>query len=348
MQADDVESPYRPRTGMSPECPAEMACVVIGRNEGERLSESLRSVQAAGLRLLYVDSGSTDESIENAAKLGIQSIKLDPSRPFSAARGRNEGLQEVCVLWPKTRFVLFLDGDCTVEPCFPSLAAKQLLDIYECAIVTGHLTEQYPDQSIYNRLCSIEWRSPAGRLDSLSALGGIMCGRVSALQAVGLFNERAIAGEEADLGVRLRLAGYSIFKIDAPMAVHDARILSFRQWWTRAVRGGYSFAHRYAQHGRTRFHDGRREVFSAIVWGFALPATVLALLYPSRGLSALLLGGYVLLGVRMYRYYRRQGLTASDSLLSARFGLYAKFAHFVGILRFLRVGSKQPRIIEYK
>ena len=32
-----------------------MAAVVIGRNEGGRLEESLRSVQAAGLPLVYVE-----------------------------------------------------------------------------------------------------------------------------------------------------------------------------------------------------------------------------------------------------------------------------------------------------
>jgi GT2 family glycosyltransferase len=251
-------------------------------------------------------------------------------------------------LWPQAQHILFLDGDCTLEPSFVSVAATELTTNDQCAIVTGHLSEQYPDRSIYNRLCSIEWRSPPGQFDGLNALGGIMMARVSAFRAVGGFNERAIAGEEADLGVRLRLAGYSFTKVDAPMATHDARILTFRQWWIRAVRGGYAFAHRYAEHGSTSFHDGRREVFSALFWGLALPSIVLLLLIPSRGLSVLLLGGYALLGLRIYRYYRRRGLSRSDALLSARFGICTKFAHVVGILRFASMGKQGSAIIEYK
>lgn len=328
--------------------PRQVACVVIGRNEGPRLIESLRSVQAAGLRLVYVDSGSTDGSVEAAQNLGIRSLRLDSKQPYSAARARNRGLDDVTQAWPQTAYILFLDGDCTLEPAFAAVAVKLFGENNRCAIVTGHLSEQYPDRSIYNRLCSIEWRSPPGQMEGLNALGGIMMARVSALREVGGFNERAIAGEEADLAVRLRLAGYSILKADAPMATHDARILTFRQWWIRAVRGGYAFAHRYAKHGRTRFHDGRREVLSAVLWGILLPATVLLLLVPSRGLSVLLLGGYVVLGARIYRHYKRRGLSHSDALLSARFGLYAKFAHVVGILRFVRMGRQGSPIIEYK
>jgi hypothetical protein len=61
------------------------------------------------------------------------------------------------------------------------------------------------------------------------------------------------------------------------------------------------------------------------------------------------LGGYALLGWRVYRHYRRTGLSKSDTLLMTRFILYSKFAHVVGIARYgwnrLR---GEFRIIEYK
>jgi GT2 family glycosyltransferase len=326
-----------------------VAGVVIGRNEGERLEPSLRSVEAAGLPLVYVDSGSSDGSPALAKDLGFPVIELDPARPFSAARGRNEGLFEALRRWPDTRYVMFLDGDCILDPGFPPSAASAMEQHSDCAIVTGHLSERFPDASIYNRLCAIEWRSPAGPIENMNGLGGIMVARVSALQAVGGFNEQAIAGEEPDLGIRLRLAGYSILKIDRPMASHDAQILSFGQWWTRAVRGGHALAHRYARHGRTPFRDGRRELVSDLFWGLALPLAILALLWPSRGLSLLLLGGYLLLGWRVYRHYQRAGLSRSDALLSARFIVYSKFAHVIGIVRYYKNWLTGCfHIIEYK
>lgn len=329
--------------------PIAMAAVVIGRNEGERLEPSLRSVEAAGLPLVYVDSGSTDGSVARVRQMGMPIVELDPKRPFSAARGRNEGLEEALHRWPGIEFVMFLDGDCVLNRGFPAAAAATFAGQPECAIVTGHLSEHAPEASVYNRLCAIEWRSPAGRMDDVNRLGGIMAARISAFEAVGRFNEDAIAGEEPDLGIRLMLAGHSLIKIDEPMAIHDAEILTFGQWWTRAVRGGHAVAHRYARHGRTRFRDCRREMRSALFWGLALPLVILSLLLPTRGLSLLLLSGYGVISWRVYRLALRSGSAPADAVLAAKFNLYSKFAHVVGIMRY---GLNRLRgsfhIIEYK
>ena len=327
----------------------KVAAVVIGRNEGDLLRLSLGSVSAATLPAVYVDSGSTDGSPDIARDLGIATVELDPARPFSAARGRNEGVAEVLRRWPQTTHVMFLDGDCTLAPEFERAALAAFAENPDCAIVTGHLSERHPEASVYNRLCAIEWRSPPGRIENMSGLGGIMMAHVSALREVGGFNEQVIAGEEPDLGVRLSLAGYSIIKIDQPMATHDAQISRFGQWWRRAVRSGHALAHRYARHGRTRFRDGRRELRSVLFWGFALPVLIIVLLWPSRGLSLLLLGGYVLLGGRVYRHYVRAGVSREDARLAARFIVYGKFAELLGVLRYgLNRLRGRYHIIEYR
>ena len=326
----------------------QIAAVVIGRNEGDNLKLSLQSVRLAGLSVVYADSGSTDGSAALARDLGFRTIELDPSRPFSAARGRNEGLEEA-LKHGTVEFVLFLDGDCILQPDFPPAAVRIFEQNPDCAIVTGHLSERHPEASIYNRLCAIEWRGPAGKIENMNGLGGIMLARVSALREVGGFNEQAIAGEEPDLGVRLGLAGYSVIKIDRDMASHDAQMTRFSQWWTRAVRGGHALAHRYARHGRTRFKDGVRELRSDLFWGLALPLLILVLLWPTRGLSLLLAVAYPLQGWRMYRRYLRSGLSPGDASLATRFILLGKFAEVVGIMRYC-VNRVRGRfhIIEYK
>ena len=327
----------------------EMVAVVIGRNEGDRLVPSLRSVQAVELPVVYSDSGSSDGSVDRARALGVPAIELSPDRPLSAGRGRNEGLEDALRRSPGAKYAIFLDGDCELDAAFPAAARSAFEQLPDCAIATGHLSERHPEASIYNRLCAIEWRSPAGRIENMNALGGIMAIRVSAFQEVGGFDVKAIAGEEPDLGIRLGLAGYSIVKIDAPMATHDASIMRFGQWWKRAIRGGHALAHRYAQHGRTRFRDGRREMMSDLFWGLGLHAAILILLWPTRGLSLLLLGGYAVLGWRVYRRYRREGLDTDDARLVARFIVYSKFAHVIGIARYWRNRLRgEFRIIEYK
>lgn len=326
----------------------QLAVVVIGRNEGKRLQESLASVHAADLRVVYVDSGSSDGSPSTAREAGVPTIELDPSRPFSAGRGRNEGLDEVQRQWPNTQFVLFLDGDCVLDRAFPAAALATFAERPECAIVTGQLTERNPDSSIYNRLCAIEWRSPPGRIDDMR-LGGIMVARISAFRAVGGFNVQVIAGEEPDLAARLVGAGFSMFRIDVPMAVHDARMTTFSQWWTRATRAGHGFAQLFDRHRRTTSGVGVREIRSALFWGFALPLLSVALLLPTHGLSLLLLAAYRLLARRVFKHYLATGLTSSEARLATRFIIYSKFAEVFGILRYCVNRLRGDfHIIEYK
>jgi hypothetical protein len=133
------------------------------------------------------------------------------------------------------------------------------------------------------------------------------------------------------------------------MAVHNADMTTFTQWWKRSVRAGHALAQRYALNGRTPARDCAREYKSTLFWGVALPAAALATLVPTFGFSSLLLLGYPLLGFRIYRHYRRRGCSKADALLGARFGVYAKLANGVGLLKFLsnRI-SGSYRIIEYK
>jgi GT2 family glycosyltransferase len=252
-------------------------------------------------------------------------------------------------LFPTATYAMFLDADCVLEPTFVWEALKTFRRDPECAVVTGHLSERSPDASVYHRLCAIEWRSPAGRIDNFAALGGIMAVRAAAVREVGGFNEDVIAGEDSELGVRLWLAGHSVIKIDRDMAVHDAGMTRFSEWWKRSVRAGHALAQRYALNGRTSLKDCRRELISAVLWGFFVPAVTIALLAPTRGLSLLLLGGYALLAWRIYRHYVRSGVSGADAALAARFMIVSKFANFIGVLRFCVNWLRGSfRIIEYK
>ena len=84
-----------------------MGVVIIGRNEGERLVRCLRSVAAVGPRVVYVDSGSTDDSVANARAAGAEVVALDMRRPFTAALARClEGDEAACAFDPPAPAVL--------------------------------------------------------------------------------------------------------------------------------------------------------------------------------------------------------------------------------------------------
>jgi hypothetical protein len=164
-----------------------------------------------------------------------------------------------------------------------------------------------------------------------------------------LCHEQVIAGEDSEFGVRVALAGFKVTKIAVEMATHDADIQRFTQWWRRAVRGGHAIGQRFSLHGRGAMRDCARERRSVLVWGLALPATMLALAPATHGLSLLLAGGYVVLGQRIARYRRGLGDSNAEARLYARFVVIGKFAEAWGLLRFyVNNMAGRFRVIEYK
>jgi glycosyltransferase involved in cell wall biosynthesis len=328
---------------------AVIGVVVIGRNEGERLAKCLASVREAGCPIVYVDSGSTDDSVTVARSFGAQVVELDPARPFSAARARNEGHAHLLACGPAIRFVQFIDGDCTLIGGWLEAALSALEADPKRAAVTGHLYERNAAASPYNRLCALEWKSRPGDLQNFSGLIGIAAIRSDVLRELGGYNPQVIAGEDSELGVRMGLAGYKVTKLDRAMATHDANMTSFQQWWRRAVRAGHAIGQRAHLNGKSAFKDGMRERNSALFWGVGLPAVILTAAVPTHGLSLVLLAAYALLACRIWRGRRRQGDALGDAWLYTKFVLLAKFAHAVGLLKFFANRLKQRyEIIEYK
>ena len=329
--------------------PLTVGIVVIGRNEGDRLVQCLKSLLPAGCPVVYVDSGSADGSAATARAIGADVIELDHAKPFSAARGRNEGFGHLFMQYPEIGFVQFLDADCTLLPDWIAAAVNALLNDPKRSAVVGHLMERNAGASVYNRLCAMEWRSSAGDLQNYGHFGGISMIRAKVFHDLGGFRTDVIAGEDSELGVRMGLAGYKITKLDISMATHDAGMTSFRQWWRRAVRAGHAIGQRYDINGRSAGRDCERERRSTIFWGIGLPLMVLALVFPTQGLSLLLLVAYPALGIRIWHYRKGIGDRSNDAAIYAIFTLVAKFANAVGLLKFLlNRRARKYEIIEYK
>jgi GT2 family glycosyltransferase len=321
--------------------------VVIGRNEGERLRRCLASVAGQAETVVYVDSGSDDGSVALAQGTGATVVELDPRQPFTAARARNAGAERMRAIAPTVELVHFIDGDCELAPGWLAKAVAAMDADASLAVVCGRLRERHPEASPYNRLCDIEWDTPIGYADTS---GGNATMRMAAFQAVGGFNPQLIAGEEPDLCLRLRLRGHRILRIDAEMSTHDANMTRFRQWWRRTVRSGHAYAEGFWRHRGEPGRHYARQVASNCAWGAFLPLAALALAWPSRGWSLLLLAGYGALGVRVYRSSRRRGLDPATARLYARYCVLGKPATAWGQLRFCTMAwfGRRSALIEYK
>ena len=311
--------------------------VAIGRNEGARLIRCLDSLVAAGFRrIVYVDSGSTDGSIAAAEARGVQVVRLDLSQPFTAARARNAG---VAALPVGADLVQFVDGDCEMVPGWLTMAAGFLIDNPDVAVACGRRREIAPEASVYNRLIDREWDTPAGRTRSC---GGDALMRRRAFDAVGGFDPGLIAGEEPELCVRLRQAGWQIWRLPAEMTRHDAAITRFGQWWRRTRRAGHAYAEGAAMHGAAPEGHNVAQLRRALLWGLVLPLMAVGgamLIHPV--LLALLL----IYPAQVARLWWRGGDAAQALFLTL-----GKIPEALGALEYgiKRLTGARARLIEYK
>jgi glycosyltransferase involved in cell wall biosynthesis len=323
--------------------PFEFGVVAIGRNEGERLKRCLRSLPVS-VTVVYVDSGSTDRSDKWAREFGANVVCLELGSHFTAGRARNAGFGRLLEIVPAVAFVQFIDGDCELISSWPQFAISFLNAHDDVAAVFGRRRERYPDRSIYNRLCDWEWDGPMGEA---RAFGGDVVIRANALQAVGGYRESLIAGEEPELCVRLRAAGWYIWRLGAEMTIHDAAMLRFSQWWRRNVRSGYAFAEGASLHGAPPERHWVWESRRAWLWGVFLPLACLfcGLIFGVWGWAS-----WLIYPLQIARQIWRSDGPGRHRLMKGFFQVLSRFPEGWGQIKFMRdhLLSRQPHPIEYK
>jgi len=327
-----------------------ISVVVIGRNEGPRLSRCLRSVFAMhhpefDLEVIYVDSGSVDGSVATARAEGARTVELRPERP-SAALGRNAGWKAA-----SGDIVLFLDGDTVLHPNFV-VASLPEFALPSVAVVWGHRRELHPERSIYNRILDLDWVYAPGLTQYC---GGDALFRRSILLKTNGFDASLIAGEEPELCNRIRALGSDILHVDRPMTGHDLAITRFGQYWKRLTRAGHAFAEI-----ADRFRNTDQPFWSEEAAGNQKRFFIIML-----ALLASVAGGLLLRSVLPFAAYcilflilsvrsaRRAAWKSSDRVALILYGIHSHFQQFpiyFGQLQYMwtRWRGTRSALFEYK
>lgn len=334
--------------------------VVIGRNESERLSACLASL-ASFNHVVYVDSASTDNSVEIAKGVGVDVVQLDAGDGLTAAKGRNAGIERLSqkIEDGEIEFVQFIDGDCTLHEKWIVFALDWFKAHPDYAAVAGRRYEEFPEKSVYNALCDMEWNTPIG--DAL-AIGGDGLYRSKALGAVGGFNPALICGEEPELCYRLRSAGWKIARLDHPMTYHDARIFKAAQWLKRTKRAGWAAMEGSVRYGSLKEQGNPRSVARAFVWGLVLPMCFTVALIFSITLSGAAQGiamsglfvctaiFFIMITKIAFNRQSQFGDNHRASFLYGFFTMTGKPAEFSGAISYIwkRLRGVRSSLIEYK
>lgn len=320
-----------------------LGAVAIGRNEGERLKACLRSLAPHCNPVVYVDSGSSDGSVDFARSLGVAVVELDRDQPFTAARARNAGFEKLASLGDLPDLVQFVDGDCALEPGWLAAGKAHLQANPDLGLVTGWRSELFPEATVYNSLFQADWTRPAG---AITTCGGDMMVRSGAFRQIGGFNPRVIAAEDDDFCLRLGKAGWKLERLPLQMTWHDAAMTRFSAWWRRSTRDGHGFA----QVGD--LHPGyfRREQLRGWIYGLALPLVFILGLFTLPLLSLGVAVIFLISFIRTAIGYAKRAPVKRRLLGQVGLLTLSKVPNVIGMLTYFwrRRSGQDIEIIEYK
>ena len=204
--------------------------IVIGRNEGWKLTKSIQSIidtikdcELSSFEIIYVDSDSSDNSVERAKKfVDIKIFKL--TGDLNAGIARNVGAQR-----SKGDVLFFIDGDMEIQSEFLGLVYSEKNGLIH-DFVSGNWMNYYYDLSgeLLRKDKYKEMKTDAYE----KVTGGFFLINKNTWDLVGGINEDFKISEDIDIG--LRLAKKNIFllrKKDIGVIHHTIDYFDKKRMW---------------------------------------------------------------------------------------------------------------------
>lgn len=193
-----------------------VSIVIIGRNEERDIGKCVGAAQVAaeqigGAEIIFVDSASTDRTVEIVQSLGVRVVALKPTMKLSPSAGRFVGSR-----YSNGEFILFLDADTLIYKDFLPTAIEYFEKNPNVGGINGFLDDLGEKGEL---LTDVEERFET--ITDVQWLRGPCCFyRREALQKVGSFNPYLAVEEEAELGLRLVKNGWKLKIMPISMACH--------------------------------------------------------------------------------------------------------------------------------
>jgi alpha-1,3-rhamnosyltransferase len=239
---------------------------VCVRNCEGYIKEAIESIIAQSyphdlLVLVFVDGGSEDKTLSIIRELASKiDIKCKVLHDFGRGLGYARNL---VIANAEGDFVLWVDGDMILCRDFVAKLVAYMENNPEVGIAKGKQALDSGGNLAsalegYSRVMGhmVDYRSEKGRSKSLGTSGCIY--RAEVFRDVGGFDERMRGyGEDQDIEIRVRAAGWSLDTVDAEYLDYERHGVSWKGLWSRYwLRGYYThcFLHKHkrvVKHYRT-------------------------------------------------------------------------------------------------
>jgi GT2 family glycosyltransferase len=194
--------------------------VIIPNYNGKTLLENcirtLEQQTCSDFKLLVIDNGSTDGSVNVASQLpDFEMVSLPTNTGFCGAV--NEGIRRT-----KTPYFILLNNDTEAEPEFVEAllcAIKRNENIFSCSAMMIDYHNRRQLDNAGDLYTALGWAYARGKGKALSShdragkvfssCGGAAIYKKAAVEQIGLFDEHHFAYlEDVDIGYRARIYGY--------------------------------------------------------------------------------------------------------------------------------------------
>ena len=323
----------------------KIGVVIIGINAEKFLSDCIESVlncdyPSNRLEMVYVDGGSSDQSIEIAANYPeLRIFQLNSDHP-TPGKGRNIGWKML-----DTPYIQFLDADTMIDKDWFKNGLPHLLQP-NIAAVCGHRRERHPDKNCYHMIGNMEWNYETGPCRYFG--GDVLIKRDVLVDTKG-FDENLIAGEDPELSYRIRQKKLNILRIDKPMTLHDLNMATFKQYLRRAYRSGYGYAEIATKYWRETEKLWTRETIRVIaktVVPFSFLIMGMAMGYSKEGLiTAATIFAWPLMKTHKFKSHFSQ--TWGKSILYSLHICLVIYPQFAGVIRYLFGALAQSPLRNY-
>jgi len=211
--------------------------VIKALNEEKRIANAIQSSLAAvsqfGGQVILADSCSTDRTVEIAQAFPVTIVQLTNANERCCGIGPQLGYQ-----YSTGDYIYILDGDMEMLPDF-LVKAVAFLDTHpEIAGVGGQVVEMNTESLEYiSRNERASGHMQAGQVDRLD-MGGLY--RRTAVKQTGYFSNKNLHSyEEYDLGVRLRAAGWQLYRLPIESVNHYGHDAPAYELLTKRWKSGY-------------------------------------------------------------------------------------------------------------